>query len=177
MNPHGCGFFGDGQRECRCSTTQVQKYRQRISGPLLDRIDLHVEAPAVRFKEMASPETSEPSAAILQRVEAARQVQATRFTNSATGCNARMTPKQIKAHCALSTDAQELLKMAMTQLPTQRPRLRPHPQSLPHHRRPRPLRAHHHRPHQRSHPIPHAGSKSVVGYKPIVNASKLLPLA
>jgi len=116
MNPCPCGFFGDGQRECRCSTTQVQKYRQRISGPLLDRIDLHVEAPAVRFKEMSSPEVSESSAEILQRVEAARQVQARRFEKSATGCNARMVPKEIKAHCPLPTDAQELLKMAMTEL-------------------------------------------------------------
>ena len=116
FHPCPCGFFGDGQRDCRCSTTQVQKYRQRISGPLLDRIDIHVEAPAVRFKEMASSETSEPSAEILKRVEAARQVQSTRFADSATGCNARMTPKQIKAHCALPADALELLKMAMTSL-------------------------------------------------------------
>jgi len=116
MNPCPCGFYGDGQRECRCGTNQVQKYRQRISGPLLDRIDLHVEAPAVRFKEMSSTEASEPSAEILRRVEAARTVQAERFHGTKTGCNARMTPKQIKAHCQLPSDAQELLKMAMTEL-------------------------------------------------------------
>jgi magnesium chelatase family protein len=116
MNPCPCGFFGDGQRECRCGTTQVQKYRQRISGPLLDRIDIHVEAPAVRFKEMASNEVGESSADILRRVEAARRVQAERFRSSRAGCNARMSSKQIKTHCVLPADAQELVKMAMTEL-------------------------------------------------------------
>ncbi len=117
MNPCPCGYYGDPKRECRCSPGQVQKYRQRISGPLLDRIDLHVEVPAVAFAEITSRIDAEPSSEIRARVTAARAVQRERFSASTRPvCNARMTSRQLKLHCKLGDDSQELLKMAMTEL-------------------------------------------------------------
>lgn len=117
MNPCPCGYYGDPKRECRCSPGQVQKYRQRISGPLLDRIDLHVEVPAVAFSEITSKVDAEPSAGIRARVTAAREVQQARFRSSTRPvCNARMTSRQLKQHCKLGDDSQELLKMAMSEL-------------------------------------------------------------
>ena len=117
MNPCPCGFFGDLKRECRCSSVQVQRYRQRISGPLLDRIDLHVEVPAVQFKELTSTTPAEPSTAIRQRVLAARAIQEHRFEASPkTRCNARMGSKPLKAHCALDESSLELLRTAMHEL-------------------------------------------------------------
>jgi magnesium chelatase family protein len=112
-----CGYFGDLKRECRCSPNQVQKYRQRISGPLLDRIDIHVEVPAVQFKEITRGADGEPSAAIRDRVGEARERQRHRFagTGKAT-CNARMSSRQIKAHCQIDEAGHDLLKMAMTEL-------------------------------------------------------------
>ena len=112
MNPCPCGFYGDRSRECRCSPNMITKYRNRISGPLLDRIDIHVEVPAVKYKEMAGEGTGESSEVVRARVEQASAVQHRRFKHS----NARMTPKQIKEHCRLDAESQELLKMAMTEL-------------------------------------------------------------
>ena len=112
MNPCPCGFYGDPKRECRCSPNMITKYRNRVSGPLLDRIDIHVEVPAVKYKEMAGEATGETSEQVRGRVEQARAVQRRRFKHS----NARMTPKQIKEHCRLDEESQELLKMAMTEL-------------------------------------------------------------
>ncbi|HEY5741121.1 MAG TPA: ATP-binding protein, partial [Terrimicrobiaceae bacterium] len=80
MNPYACGYFGDPKRECRCSPKQVENYRNRISGPLLDRIDIHVEAPAVEYKELSSDEHAEASQAIRERVLEARNLQHERFT-------------------------------------------------------------------------------------------------
>jgi magnesium chelatase family protein len=95
----------------------VERYRQRISGPLLDRIDIHVEVPAVDFKELSSRENAEPSAAIRGRVETARAIQQNRFASKAgTTCNARMSSRQLKVHCGLSDESTELLKMAMSSL-------------------------------------------------------------
>jgi magnesium chelatase family protein len=117
MNPCPCGYFGDLKRECRCSPVQVQRYRQRISGPLLDRIDLHIEVPAVEYKDISSTRAEEPSAAIRERVIAARERQQARFASDAkTNCNARMQPRHIKQHCVLSDDSQELIRTAMTEL-------------------------------------------------------------
>jgi magnesium chelatase family protein len=112
MNPCPCGFYGDPKKECRCSPSMVERYRNRISGPLLDRIDIHIEVPAVKYKEMAGEATGEHSEQIRARVEAARTVQRKRLGK----CNARLSPKEIKAHCALDDECQELLKMAMTEL-------------------------------------------------------------
>ncbi|MCG3149598.1 MAG: Competence protein ComM [Verrucomicrobiae bacterium] len=112
MNPCPCGFYGDPKRECRCSPNLITKYRNRISGPLLDRIDIHIEVPAVKYKEMAGEATGEPSANVRNRVEAARLIQRERFGHP----NARMAPKEMKVHCRLDEESQELLKMAMTEL-------------------------------------------------------------
>jgi len=117
LNPCQCGYFGDLKRECRCSPAQVQRYRQRVSGPLLDRIDIHVEVPAVSFKDLSGNHTSEPSGVIRERILAARAIQQKRFAGSAqTRCNARMGSKAIKAHCAIDDAARELLRMAMSEL-------------------------------------------------------------
>ena len=116
MNPCPCGYFGCLTRECRCGPSIVQKYRQRISGPLLDRIDIHIEVPAVQYRDIAGNQTGEPSADIRARVQTARKVQQTRFGKSKASCNARMGTRQLKTHCALDEPGQEMLKMAMTEL-------------------------------------------------------------
>jgi magnesium chelatase family protein len=112
MNPCPCGFYGDPKRECRCSPNMITKYRNKISGPLLDRIDIHVEVPAVKYKEMAGEGTGESSVKIRPRVETARVVQRERFKKT----NSRMSPKEIKEFCKLDDESQQLLKMAMTEL-------------------------------------------------------------
>ena len=117
MNPCPCGYYGDSKRECRCSPNQVQKYRQRISGPLLDRMDIHVEVPAVQFQDLAARAQGEPSEPIRERIKAARDIQRHRFRDGkATTCNARMSARQIKALCTVDEAGHELLKMAMTEL-------------------------------------------------------------
>ena len=117
LNPCPCGYFGDLKRECRCSSVQVQRYRQRISGPLLDRIDIHIEVPAVPFKELTGTHSGEPSSAIRERVLAARAIQQERFEKSpAIRCNARMSSKLLKAHCQIDDDSIDLLRMAMHEL-------------------------------------------------------------
>ncbi|MDQ3315500.1 MAG: ATP-binding protein, partial [Verrucomicrobiota bacterium] len=117
MNPCPCGYFGDLKRECPCGPLQVQRYRQRISGPLLDRIDLHIEVPAVEYRDISSKRVEESSEAVRARVVAARERQQARFKKDAkTNCNARMGPRQIKQHCALSDESQELIRIAMTEL-------------------------------------------------------------
>ncbi len=115
-HPCPCGYHGDLKRECRCSPRQVQQYRQRISGPLLDRIDIHVDVPAVQYRDISSREPGEPSGAIRARVEKARKIQEKRFGKSKTSCNARMSPKMIRAHCVIDEAGQELLKNAMNDL-------------------------------------------------------------
>jgi magnesium chelatase family protein len=120
MNPCPCGYYGDPKRECRCSGNQVERYRQKISGPLLDRIDLHVEAPAVEYKDLSDNTPAESSATIRDRVVLAREIQQKRFAKSRRGkqvtCNARMTHAQLKEHCKLDDNGNELLKNAMTDL-------------------------------------------------------------
>lgn len=117
MNPCPCGYHGDPKRECRCSPGQIERYRRKISGPLLDRIDLHVEAPAVEYKELVDTVPAESSATIRDRVLKARDIQTGRFSKSRkTSCNARMSHSQIKEHCRLDERGNELLKNAMTDL-------------------------------------------------------------
>src|SRR6187401_167789 len=106
MNPCPCGYFGDLKRECRCGPLQVQRYRQRISGPLLDRIDLHIEVPAVEYRDVASERAEEASAVIRDRIMRSRKCQHKRFAKEKkTTCNARMGPRQIKTHCKLSDES------------------------------------------------------------------------
>ena len=117
MNPCPCGYFGDLKRECRCGPLQVQRYRQRVSGPLLDRIDIHIEVPAVEYQDVASERVEENSAAVRERVAAGRCVQQDRFADDRkTNCNARMGTKQLKQHCRLGSDAQDLIRVAMSEL-------------------------------------------------------------
>ncbi len=92
---------------------QVQRYRQRVSGPLLDRIDIHVEVPAVPFKELTGTTAGETSAEICQRVLAAQAIQRERFAAKTTRCNARMTSRQLRPFCALDEDCRELLRAAI----------------------------------------------------------------
>jgi magnesium chelatase family protein len=118
MNPCPCGFWNDPTRECRCTPPQVQRYVGRISGPLLDRIDIQVDVPAVRFKELSeqSAPDSESSASIRQRVLRARQRQAERFRGEAVFANAQMKPRQIRRFCRVSGECERMLESAMKRL-------------------------------------------------------------
>jgi len=116
MNPCPCGHLGNPKRECRCSPGQIQKYRARISGPLLDRMDLQIEVPAVGFDEMTKGSAGESSAAIRERVNAARARQQSRLGAGRAGCNARMSNRQLRTLCQLESEAQELLRHAMEEL-------------------------------------------------------------
>ena len=116
MNPCPCGFFGDPSRECRCSRQQIQNYISRISGPLLDRIDLQVEVPAVKYRDLASDFAGEPSARIRERVQRARHIQQERFTQAQIYCNANMESRHLREFCKVEDAAQELLRVAITQL-------------------------------------------------------------
>jgi len=116
MNPCPCGYLGDARTACRCSPSQIQRYRARISGPLLDRIDIHVEAPALSLGELRSDRPGEPSAELRTRVAAARARQHARFTGTRITANARMSPTHLKRHCELSPALGDLLQRAMEEL-------------------------------------------------------------
>jgi magnesium chelatase family protein len=118
MNPCHCGFLGDSTRDCSCSSSAVSRYQKRISGPLLDRIDIFIEVPRVDYEKLAATTTGEPSSAVRGRVERARHVQAERFAESRLVCNAEMTPSEVRRFCqsVLDEQAQALLRLAMTQL-------------------------------------------------------------
>jgi magnesium chelatase family protein len=116
MNPCACGYLGDPRHECRCTPAQIQRYRARISGPLLDRIDLHVEAPALTVEELRQAKPGESSEAIRSRVEAARLRQLARFAGTRTSANARMTHAQIRQHCAIDSTLGRVLQQAMEEL-------------------------------------------------------------
>jgi magnesium chelatase family protein len=113
MNPCPCGFLGDPKRECSCTFLQVQRYRTKISGPLMDRIDLHMEVPPVQYKDLAAAGGGESSAEILARVKAARKIQAERFQKMKIYTNAHMNSRQIRKFCALDSLSEELLERAM----------------------------------------------------------------
>ena len=117
MNPCKCGYFGDGTGRCHCTPQQVKQYVSKISGPLLDRIDLHIEVPAVKYKELTATAPAESSATIRKRVEAARKIQEKRFLGEkSVHCNAQMTPKMMDAFCRLTPDGEMLLKHAFDSL-------------------------------------------------------------
>ncbi|MFQ6016171.1 MAG: YifB family Mg chelatase-like AAA ATPase [Anaerolineae bacterium] len=116
MNPCPCGYFGDPVKECTCSLAMVSRYQKRLSGPLLDRIDIHIEVPRVDYDKLSSDRLGEPSAAIRQRVEAAREVQRQRFEGTGFTCNADMGPAQVRKYCPLDETGRSLLRAAMQQL-------------------------------------------------------------
>ncbi len=116
MNPCPCGYQMDPKHTCRCTDFQILKYRSRISGPLMDRIDIHVEVPAVPRREIQKGTGGEPSASIRKRVLEAREIQRRRFAKSRIPCNARMGGRHIKRHCSLDGDSAHLLNSAMDRL-------------------------------------------------------------
>ncbi|WP_249313371.1 YifB family Mg chelatase-like AAA ATPase [Congzhengia minquanensis] len=117
MNPCKCGYFGDSTRKCTCSEQQIRQYLGKISGPLLDRIDLHIEVPAVKYRDLTDGKPVEPSAEIRKRVEAARKIQENRFQGEKNvHCNAQMTPKMVEEFCPLGTEESKLLKDAFHNL-------------------------------------------------------------
>lgn len=112
MNPCKCGWYGDPSGRCTCSDQAVRNYRGRISGPLLDRIDIVVEVPAVHFEDLRERAEAEPSAAVKQRVDTARERQHRRFGNDGKMCNARMGPEEMRKFCALDEESASLMKQA-----------------------------------------------------------------
>jgi magnesium chelatase family protein len=116
MNPCPCGYYTDPRRACTCGTNKIQHYMSKISGPLLDRIDIHIEIPAVKYKELTDVKDAESSGVIKARVEKARSIQRERFKSEGIFYNAQMNTKLIKKCCILENEAKELLKMAMTEL-------------------------------------------------------------
>lgn len=116
MNPCPCGFYGDSLKPCTCSQGAVNKYLQRISGPLLDRIDIHIEVPRLKHDELTTPPAGEGSLAVRARVETAREAQAARLAGTGLFCNAHMGAKQIQRFCDVQGDAKSLLKAAITQM-------------------------------------------------------------
>jgi len=113
MNPCPCGYYTDPSHACSCTPHQIQKYIGKISGPLLDRIDLHIEVPALKWKEISSDEISETSLAIRERVSHAREIQQGRYREAGIFCNAQMGSRETKEHCALDEASLALLKTAM----------------------------------------------------------------
>jgi magnesium chelatase family protein len=116
MNPCPCGFFNDPTRECRCTPPIIQRYVSKISGPLLDRIDIHIDVPAVRYKELRGPAPGESSADVRARVAAARQRQLERFKGEKFYANAQMPSRQIRKYCQIDADSEKLLETAITRL-------------------------------------------------------------
>jgi len=116
MNPCPCGYYGDSVKPCTCSNMVVTKYQKRISGPLLDRIDIHIEVPRVEYEKLSETRTGEPSASVRERVEAARSRQRVRFGADGLACNAGMRPADVRKFCALDETGQSLMQAAMNQL-------------------------------------------------------------
>ena len=116
MNPCPCGFYGDPVKECSCSATAIARYQKRISGPLLDRIDIHVEVPRVDYEKLADKRQAETSAIIRVRVQAAREQQLARFKGSKLTCNAEMGPNEVREFCQTDPSGEKLLKAATQQL-------------------------------------------------------------
>lgn len=116
MNPCPCGYYGDPTHACTCAPGLVTKYQRRISGPLMDRIDIHVEVPRVDYEKLSDARLSESSAAIRARIETARQVQRERFEGTTLRSNADMHPAQVRLYCTLDDPCRALMRAAMNQL-------------------------------------------------------------
>ncbi len=116
MNPCPCGYYGDSVKECRCSSAEVTRYSKRISGPLLDRIDIYVEVPRIEYEKLADDRLGETSEKVRARVEAARQIQRERFDGRGPACNADATAVEVREFCQVEPSAQGLLRAAMKQL-------------------------------------------------------------
>ncbi len=116
MNPCPCGYFSDPQHECTCTAPMIQRYRSKISGPLLDRIDIHVEVPPLKFQELSRDAEAESSAAVQERVSRARTIQQKRFARMKIHCNAQMSSRHLKAFCQVDEGSKRLLETAIDKL-------------------------------------------------------------
>jgi magnesium chelatase family protein len=116
MNPCPCGYLGDARHACKCNPMQIERYMSRISGPLLDRIDLHIEVPAVPFQELSATADGTSSAVMREHVHKARQAQRQRFGADSHRLNSRMTTRQLRKYCALDVEGRSLLQTAMDEL-------------------------------------------------------------
>jgi magnesium chelatase family protein len=116
MNPCPCGYLGDSRHACKCAPMTIERYMGRISGPLLDRIDLHIEVPSVPFQELSATADGTSSAIMREQVSRARQVQRQRFGPDSHRLNSRMTSRQLRKYCPLSEEGRGLLKTAMDEL-------------------------------------------------------------
>jgi magnesium chelatase family protein len=117
MNPCPCGYFGDATRQCPCTPPQIQRYVSKVSGPLLDRIDIHIEVPAVKYRELREGNQGESSADVRGRVIEARRRQGERFSGEKNlYSNAQMPPKLIRKYAAISSESEKLLESAMARL-------------------------------------------------------------
>jgi magnesium chelatase family protein len=116
MNPCPCGYFSDPKHDCNCTPPQIQRYMSKISGPLLDRIDIYIEVPPLSYQELSQKTASETSASIRQRVDRARFVQQKRFARSRIHCNAQMSTRQIRRYCSVDSGSHRLLEQAINKL-------------------------------------------------------------
>ncbi|MER3473999.1 MAG: magnesium chelatase [Armatimonadota bacterium] len=116
MNPCPCGYFGDHLHACTCSPTQIRKYQQRVSGPLLDRIDIHIEVPRLSHEDLLRTQPGEPSEAIRERVVQARQIQQQRFQGTSVRCNVQMTTRMLRQFCPLSEEVKAMLRQVSQQM-------------------------------------------------------------
>jgi len=116
MNPCPCGYYGDPFKECKCSPGEISRYHKRISGPLLDRIDIFVDVPHIDYEKLTEDKPGESSDKVSSRVKAAHEIQLGRFQHTKLSCNADMTPKEVKEFCVVEPSAQSLLRAAMKQL-------------------------------------------------------------
>ncbi|WP_397571871.1 YifB family Mg chelatase-like AAA ATPase [Schlesneria sp. T3-172] len=116
MNPCPCGYFGDPRRQCHCNPMVIERYMSRISGPLLDRLDIHIEVPPVPFRELSNQTAGTNSESMKSQVVAAREIQQRRFGKGSLRLNGRMPPQQIRQFCKLESDAESLLKSAMEEM-------------------------------------------------------------
>ena len=116
MNPCPCGYYGDPVKECTCSAATITRYQKRISGPILDRIDIHVQVPRVDYDKLSSQRLGEPSAVVRERVEAARDRQRERLKDSKRSTNADLIPREVREFCQLDSPGRSLLRSAMEQL-------------------------------------------------------------
>jgi magnesium chelatase family protein len=115
-HPCKCGFSSDPVHQCLCTPHQIQTYRSRVSGPLMDRIDIHIEVPAIKFNEIASETPAEPTTAIRERVTRPRMIQHDRFKTDGIYANAHMKPRHIRRYCKIDEDSLRLMEMAMNRL-------------------------------------------------------------
>ena len=146
MNPCPCGYYGDPVKQCKCSASEISRYQKRISGPLLDRIDIFIEVPRVEYEKLTDDSLGESSERVRTRIEAARQIQQRRFEGTKLTCNTEMTPIEVKEFCQIEAPAQSLLRNCHETASPYRSCLPPHPQASPDDCRPRRSRCHQGKP-------------------------------